>query len=96
VVFLQGAKVGDSGRLWRLPALAIVDAPGVHHDHRGLAGPQPIGNLDDSAGVVGKPPGSHREVCAFVADQERRFISPQLAHWLDKLRKISQQRWRIF
>ena len=53
--FLSGVqKSRDAGRLRRVPALAVVDAPGVDHDDRRLGGAQAVGHLDDAAGVVAR------------------------------------------
>jgi hypothetical protein len=95
LVLFQRAEVGHAGRLGRVPTLAVVDPPGMDHDHGRAVGPQAIGHLDDPAGVVREPPGPHSEIGPLLINERRRLKSPQLPHRLDELGIIGQQRLRV-
>ena len=63
--FLAGVHWNATpGGLGRAPALAVVDAPRMDHDHGRPVGPQPVRHLDDAPGVVGEPPGPDLQVGA--------------------------------
>ena len=82
----------DARGLGSAPALAVVDAPGVDHDHGRPVRPEPVRHLDDAPGVVGEPPGPDLQVGARVIDQGRRLEPRDLADRLDELRVIRQDR----
>ena len=58
----RSAEIASAGRFGRVPALAVVDAPGMDHDDGRLRRSQAIRHLDDAASVVRKPPGPHVEI----------------------------------
>ena len=95
VVLLWRAEVANPRRLRRPPPLAVVDPPGMNHDHGRIGRLELVWHLDDPASVVRKPPGPHLEVRSFVIHQQRRFVPRQLLHRLDELRIIGEQRRRV-
>ena len=91
VILVGCAEVGDPGGLGRGPALVVINSPGMHHDHRGLGGPQVIRDLNDSPRVVREPPCPNRQVGSDIVHQRWGFKSPLLDHRFDELRMIGQQ-----
>ena len=95
MVLRRRAEVADPVRLGRLPALAVVDPPGVDHDQGRLGGAEAVGHLDDAPGVVREPPGPHVQVGALVVDEQRRLEPGDLADRLDELGVVGQERLRV-
>lgn len=91
MIFGGGAEISDTGRFGSIPALAIVDAPGMDHDESGLGGLEVIGDFDDAAGIVTPAPGSHMEIGVRVINERRSFPSAGLADRFDPFGMISEQ-----
>src|SRR5262249_61908985 len=61
-VLLRRAEVRDARRLRRVPALAVVDAPGADDDDRRPPAPPAVRPFDDSPPVGRAPPGAPGQV----------------------------------
>lgn len=93
MVFSRGTEIGDAGGLGGIPALAIIDAPGMDHDESGLSGAEVIGDFDDAAGVVTPAPGADVQVGLGIIDEEGGFPTIGFADRFDPLRMIGKERF---